>query len=160
MTTDKPSAAEPARRVDPILLVAILATALSLGPALAHLMEMPAKLTLDREAYFVVQDIYRGWNRIAAVLAIQLGAYLAALWRWRRQPALRRPLVVALLALAAAQAVFWIWTFPANAATDDWTRIPQDWQQLRAQWEWSHAAGALLQFTALAAVTVAALRRP
>jgi hypothetical protein len=37
-------------------------TALTLGPAMAHLLEAPVKLFLPREQYFQVQQIYRGWG--------------------------------------------------------------------------------------------------
>ena len=39
---------------------AIFFTALALAPALAHLFELPNKMTLSRDEYFIVQQIYRG----------------------------------------------------------------------------------------------------
>jgi hypothetical protein len=41
--------------------VALLTSALVLGPALAHLLELPNKIDLPREEYFIVQKAYRGW---------------------------------------------------------------------------------------------------
>ena len=72
---------------------------------------------------------------------------------------MRRPVIVALACLIAAQAVFWTWTFPANTATDQWTRIPENWAAFRDQWEYSHLAGAVLQLEVMAALVVAVLRR-
>lgn len=43
--------------------VALLATALALGPALAHLLELSAKIAMARDGYFTVQRIYAGWSR-------------------------------------------------------------------------------------------------
>ena len=62
--------------------VALLASALVLGPALAHVLELPNKIGLPREEYFIVQKAYRGWNQIAWVLGVQVVA-LAAPRSWR-----------------------------------------------------------------------------
>ena len=43
------------------VLLSVLLTALTLGPAMAHLLEAPVKLFLPRDQYFQVQQIYRGW---------------------------------------------------------------------------------------------------
>jgi hypothetical protein len=37
-----------------------------------------------------------------------------------------------------------MFTFPANKETLYWTVLPENWMALRAQWEYSHAAGAVL----------------
>jgi hypothetical protein len=58
----------------------------------------------------------------------------------------------------AAQLVFWTYTYPANAATDNWTVVAADWETLRRQWEYSHAVGAVLQLLAMSALIIAALR--
>lgn len=47
--------------IDIVFFVALLSTALALGGALAHLFELPTKMSLPREHYFIVQTIYRGW---------------------------------------------------------------------------------------------------
>jgi hypothetical protein len=69
------------------------------------------------------------------------------------------PAAIALAAFIAAQAVFWIWTFPANVATDQWTSQPENWETLRRQWEYSHLAGAAFQTLAMVALVVAVLWR-
>jgi hypothetical protein len=56
----------PSRASSVAFFVALLASALMLGPALAHAFELPAKIGLSREEYFVVQQIYRGWAGFAA----------------------------------------------------------------------------------------------
>jgi hypothetical protein len=53
------------------------------------------------------------------------------------------------LLIAATLAIFFAWTFPANQATGNWTSAPEDWEQLRTQWEYSHAANAAITFLAL-----------
>ena len=71
---------------------------------------------------------------------------------------LRTLALIALVCLVGAQALFWIFTYPANAATANWTVQPEDWQALRLRWEYSHAAGALLQLAAMACLSLGAVR--
>src|SRR5690606_34359719 len=144
---------------DIAFFVALMATALALGGALAHALELPNKIGMSREDYFIAQQLYAGWNRLAFLLAIQAAGMLALIVIYWREPAVLRPVVVALACLAAAQAVFWIWTFPANVATDNWTTQPENWAELRVQWEYSHLAGAVFQIGAMAALVVGVLRR-
>jgi len=69
------------------------------------------------------------------------------------------PTLAALLCLVGAQAVFWIFTFPANAATSNWTLVPEEWESLRRRWEYSHLAGAGFQVLAMSALIVSTLAR-
>src|SRR4029077_5854020 len=52
------------------------------------------------------------------------------------------------------------WTFPTNQATSNWTVVPKNWNELRIQWEYSHAVNAVVMFVALACVVVSVLRQP
>jgi hypothetical protein len=54
-------------------------------------------------------------------------------------------------------AIFFLWTFPANQATNNWTTIPGHWEQLREQWEYSHAVNAVVAFVAFCSITLSAL---
>jgi hypothetical protein len=51
--------------------------------------------------------------------------------------------------------IFFTWTYSANQATSNWTVVPANWRELRAQWEYSHAVNAILTFVALCTVTQA-----
>jgi hypothetical protein len=53
--------------------------------------------------------------------------------------------------------IFFAWTYPANVATANWTRVPADWETLRGQWEYSHAVNAVVMFAALCSVVASAL---
>jgi hypothetical protein len=156
-----PIAAEPgARRAySVVFFVALLSTAIALGGALAHLLELPNKIDLPRDQYFIVQRIYRGWALLGIVLLVQLLSIIGVIARSKRQPPVRRAAVLALVALIAAQGLFWIYTYPANVATDNWTTQPENWQSLRRQWEYSHALGAVCQLLAMSALAVGALAR-
>jgi hypothetical protein len=144
---------------DVVMFIALLATALAMAAGLAHALELPNKITLARDEYFIVQNIYRGWDRLAYLLAVELAAMLVVAVRARRTPRVFVPAITAIACLVAAQAIFWIWTFPANAATTNWTTIPDGWEALRVQWEYSHLAGAGFQVLALCALIMAALAR-
>jgi hypothetical protein len=146
-------------RHDAAFFVAILATALALGGALAHAFELFNKIDMSREQYFTVQRIYDGWNQLAFVLAVELVGILAVLILYRKDSRVVWPAAVALGSLIAAQAIFWIWTFPANQATGNWTMQPDSWRSLRWSWEFSHLAGAGFQMLAMAALIIAVLRR-
>ena len=64
---------------------AILITALILIPSGAHLFEMPAKLHLERNAYFAVQSIYAGWALFGAPIIVAVLANLALFLAERRR---------------------------------------------------------------------------
>lgn len=144
---------------DIAFFIALLSTALALGGALAHVFALPNKIGLPRDQYFVVQSIYFGWARLAYLLVIEIISMLAIIFKSRGQPYVLWPAIVAVLMLVAAQAVFWIYTYPANVATNNWTVIPENWEILRRNWEYSHAAGAAFQLLAMSALIVAALAR-
>jgi hypothetical protein len=132
-----------------VLFFAVILTAVSLIPAGAHLFELPNKIALAQDQYFIVQSIYRGWALFGAVLLPALGVILVLTIMLRRQPAAFRFALVALLCMGATLAIFFTWTYPANVATDNWTAVPDNWAALRRQWEFAHATNAVLTFAAL-----------
>jgi len=89
-----------------------------------------------------------------------LAGILAVISLYRVELRVLVPAAIALAGLVAAQVVFWVWTFPANQATGNWTQQPANWEALRTQWEYSHLAGAAFQTLAMVALITAVLRRP
>jgi hypothetical protein len=144
---------------DIVFFVALFATALALGAALAHALELPNKIALSRDDYFIAQKLYSGWNKLAFLLIIELGSMMALLFLYRRQTSVRRWTGLALLSLFVAQIIFWQFTFPANQSTNNWMIQPENWEVLRLQWEFSHLAGAALQVLAMSFLIIAVLRR-
>jgi hypothetical protein len=142
--------------------LSLLFVALALGPALAHLLELPNKIGLSRDEYLVVQQIYRGWALLGFVVIPALLSTLALAVLVRRRPGEFGPALTAFLALLGSQVVFWTFTFPANQQTANWTILPDNWAALRRQWEYSHAAAAILDLVALLGVIVSVLsgRKP
>jgi hypothetical protein len=137
----------------------LLFVALVLAPAMAHLLELPNKIGLSREEYLVVQQIYNGWQLLGIVIYGALLSALALTIMVRHQPRVFALTLVAFLCLLAAHVLFWIFTFPANKETLYWTVLPENWMALRAQWEYSHAVGAVLNLIAFIMLVLAELVR-
>jgi ABC-type branched-subunit amino acid transport system permease subunit len=133
--------------------------ALALAPAMAHLLELPNKINLTGEDYLVVQRNYRGWALVgvAVVAAFVSTLVLTIMLRIRGGPFALA--LIAFLCIAGTQVIFWMYTFPANQQTSNWTVLPENWRALRAQWEYSHAASAVLNLAALTTLILAVVRR-
>lgn len=137
--------------------VAVMCSAIAMAAGLAHLMEMPHKMAFPRADYLVVQQIYRGWAMLGIVIIAALLACVLAALKLRGQGARFWLTAGAGACIAAALAVFFAFTFPANQATANWTVLPDDWEALRRQWEYSHAAAAVLYVLAVALLTLSLL---
>jgi len=144
-----------------VSFLAMVFTALALVPGGAHLFALPNKIGMTQDQYFAAQGAYQGWWMMAFILipAMLLNLLLAYLLRAERPGFILA--VIGCVCMVATLAIFFIWTSPANVATQNWTVVPDNWQELRRQWEFSHAAAALLNFAAfcLIAWTVLSARR-
>lgn len=143
--------------IKPLQFAAIVLVALYAVPGGAHLMELPNKIALDRDAYFTVQQIYRGWALFGIVLVAGLIATSLLALRSRSQPKAYAFAAAGFGLLLLSLISFFVFVLPANQATQNWTVMPADWETLRARWEYAHAANATVVFAALLAVTVSAL---
>jgi Domain of unknown function (DUF1772) len=132
----------------------ILASAAMLPP-MAHVLELPNKLTLDGPLWVAIQQhLYRGWGPIIGG-PIQLAALATTL----ALPIIRRGRRE-ILTLAAAFpycgmiVTFFVFNNPVNAAVNTWTpaTYPSDWEVYRTRWETGHAVAALLSVGALGAM--------
>lgn len=133
----------------------VLAVLAALAP-MAHVLELPNKLTLDGPLWLAVQQhLYRGWGPFLGGPA-EIGALLTSLvlviLRRRDQSALRTT-PIAVVAYAGMLAIFFTFNKPVNAAVSAWTAatLPQDWPSYRLQWESGHALAALLSVIGLVA---------
>jgi Domain of unknown function (DUF1772) len=164
----------------PILQVAtVFLVAVAMALALAHALELPGKLRLDRDAYLAVQTIYypgftfgglgEGLGIIATLVLLLLTPTGTTAFRWT---------LVGFVALVAMHAIYWIVTHPVNKfwlkdqqlsdvgdgffAFDLVNRSrPSDddsadrWKRARDRWEYSHVLRAVLAAIALLALLVA-----
>lgn len=137
--------------------VAMVLTALALVPGGAHLFALPNKIGLSESDYFITQSVYRSWALLGIVL---IGAAIANVALALFVRAQRAPSIFALiggLCLVATLVIFFAFTFPANQATNNWTQVPADWEQLRWRWELSHAVNAVITFFAFCSLTISLL---
>jgi hypothetical protein len=138
--------------------LALVLVALALIPAGAHFFELPNKIGLAQDQYFIVQGIYRGWALFGIVLFGALATTLALTIVLRHDPAYWFALA-AFLCIAATLVIFFVWTYPANVATSNWTAVPANREDLRRHWEYAHAANAVLTFAALCLLVISIIAR-
>ncbi len=134
---------------------ALLSTAVSMSAAFAHLMELPSKMRYDASQYVKLhRTLYPNFGRIAGMAELVSVVTTGALaWCVRKRKAL--PLTAAAAgSVAGAHAIFWALVHPANRTMASWPldAIPPEWTRWRDQWEYSHAARALLVTGALGAL--------
>lgn len=154
--------------------LALLLIAIAFGLSLAHVLELPGKLRLDRETYCKVQEIYYPGFTLGGMVG-EAGGLLAALAALIATPAESERfwwMADAFALLAAAHAVYWLVTHPVNAFWLKGTELAvpsraffaafsgvppgeERWESLRDTWEYSHLVRAVLFGASLVLMTVA-----
>lgn len=140
-----------------VRFMAVILTALAIVPGVAHVLELPQKAGLGRHDYLTVQEIYRGWAWLGALLAAAFIAVGLLAYETRQQTTSFLFALGGLMSLAASFMIFFVWTYPVNQVTKNWTTAPDDWERLRSQWEFSHAANAAVVLLALCLVVLSVL---
>ena len=142
-----------------IRFTALIFSVITLSVLLAHLLELPGKMKLSQQEYMVVQSIYSGW----AFLGIpEIGAIiLVGMWLYRERQTRKRFrfLLYALILFVISLLIFFVFTFPTNLQTRNWTYMSGDWQSLRDRWEYSHAVRAILNLAGFSFLIVTLLVR-
>lgn len=140
--------------------LALVLTAIALMPSAAHLFELPGKMDMARDPYFTVQSIYAGWSMFGLpILAAILANLALALAHWRHRKGRGAFAGLSALLIALSLGVFFTWIFPGNAETANWTTPIDNWKTLRRNWEYGHAANAVIVFAAFIATCIAAIGR-
>ncbi len=159
-----------------VLTVFLVAVAMSL--ALAHALELPGKMRLDKDTYLAVQGIYypgftygglgEGLGMVATLILLLTTPAKSAAWWWT---------LTAFILLLAMHAVYWVVTHPVNkfwlkdvrleGAGGEFFKLDpmrkgqaaevgaEGWKKLRDRWEYSHLLRAVLAAAALIAMIVA-----
>lgn len=138
--------------------ITILFAVITLSALIAHLLELPGKINLSKENYQLVQSIYQGWSwlgifEIGAILFTMIWAIIDS-----RKKRILPFLLMALLCFIVSIAIFFVFTYPANKATINWTDLPDDWQVLQKNWEYSHAARAILNLIGFSFLIITLLK--
>lgn len=131
--------------VKALQLIAALCIAVAMAGGWAHLLELSQKMSLSREDYLTVQQLYRGWALLGIPVVAALISSIALAVTLRNEGMPFYFSLAAALCIALSLVVFFLFTLPANKATQNWTVLPEGWETLRRQWEYSHAAGAFFQ---------------
>jgi hypothetical protein len=141
-----------------IRFITLLLAAFTLVPGMAHLLEMHHKMQLTVESYAAVQYIYQGWAWLGI---IQVGAILftgiLVFYELKADGSVKFTLS-AFICLLLTLIIFFTFTYPANIATNNWADLPENWTQLRQQWEYSHAVNAVLELAAYILLLLAVLK--
>jgi hypothetical protein len=117
----------------------ILSAAAVLAP-MAHVLELPSKLTLDGPLWVAIQQhLYRGWGPVIGgpIEVAALATTLALLIIRRRRRETGFLTLAAALAYCGMIVTFFVFNNPVNSAVNTWTptSYPSDWQSYRARWE-------------------------
>lgn len=140
----------------------IMLTAVALSAALAHLMELPGKMTYDAPLYVLLhRTLYPTFGQTAGwAEGLALFSVAGLTWRVRHRGAAFPLTATAAACQIAAMAIFLAFVQPVNRTMAGWPldAIPPDWTDWRDQWEYGHAARAVLETAALAALVLSVLR--
>jgi hypothetical protein len=136
----------------------VMTTAMTMAAAVAHLMELPAKMRYEPSLYVMLhRTLYPAFGRTAgpAEAAAVLSTGALAWWTRYRRPHMSRLTAAAAGCLTAAHGIFWTVVQPVNVEMMRWPldAIPQEWANRRDRWEYGHAVRAGLVTAALGALT-------
>jgi hypothetical protein len=144
-------------------LSSVMSTAMSMSAAVAHFMELPAKMKYEPSLYVRLhRTLYPNFGRTAGpaeFLSVSSTSALA-LWSRGRRPAAFPLTATAAGCLVAAHGIFWTVVQPVNVEMMRWRldAIPRHWAKLRDRWEYGHAVRAGLVTVALGILTCSLLR--
>ncbi|MGH9897422.1 MAG: anthrone oxygenase family protein [Pyrinomonadaceae bacterium] len=152
----------------------VILVAVAMALALAHALELPGKMRLEKETYYAMQPIYYPGFTIGGIsepAGIILTIILLFLTPTRSTEFWL--MIAALFGLIGMQAVYWLFTHPVNKfwlegenlsgfgsgffsfRTNKEETRPADWTELRDRWEYSHVARAGCALVSLIALVIA-----
>jgi hypothetical protein len=141
-----------------VLAIAFLAT---MAP-IAHLLELPSKLSLDGPLWLSVQQhLYRGWNFLSGPIDIVAFAACVALFLLaRRDHEHRNAYLIAAACYLSMILYYYLFNNWVNHALRHWTvaTLPANWTDYRLKWETGHALAALFAVIAFVVLLQARIR--
>lgn len=136
--------------------ITLMFTALDMAMAFCHLLQLQPRMRYDGALWRRTQSMYQFFGppvgatlEGGALLSTAILSFLvrrrslAAPWTW-----------AGAIFFATAQALWWLWVAPVNAKMVNWRPelLPQGWQRLRMQWEYTHAGRAILMIIGFGAL--------
>jgi hypothetical protein len=143
--------------------ITLMLTSLSLSLSMTHLLELPQRMQFDQQLWVKVtvsENVYRLFGSVGA--AFEITAILTAIvltflvrgcgstFYWTLGGSIL--LVLALMS--------WIMLVaPMNVEFGRWLTnpVPLDWTRYRDQWEYAHAANAMIKFIGLSLLVISVL---
>ena len=139
---------------------AVLLTALSMGLSIAHLFEMPVRLQLAPELWVritVIEGIFRYFGSVGAVIELGsvVSAAVLAILTWKRRRTVSLLATAGAICITLALLNWFIFVASANVELARWLTGPvaADFEGWRRQWEFGHAASAILKLIGFALLT-------
>jgi hypothetical protein len=150
-------------------ILTVILVAFAMAPALAHALELPGKMRLAKQEYFVTQRIYYPGFTIGGGIG-EVGGFISTAVLVFLTPSGSVPFyltLAALVGLIAMQAVYWIAVHPVNRVwlesalqsktpnrfgfsffsfgrrRDRTAAQAPEWTDLRDRWEYSHVVRAM-----------------
>jgi hypothetical protein len=141
-------------------IVSLLLGALNLGLVWAHLIEMGPKRAMSGSQWLMTQQIYRDFGKVSRVtFPGALLSELLTLALTRGSQTVARLTAAGVACTVATVAIWARGNEPVNREIVTWRAdaLPANWRDRRDQWEFAHAASALLHAVSLMALLIAAL---
>jgi hypothetical protein len=117
---------------------------------------MSQKMQYGEALYWAVQrSLYQRFGLIGALAELGAVASLVTLSFLTRKQGIAFYLTLsATICVAAGLAVWFAFVSPANSQVAQWTNVPlpANWMDVRRQWEYGHAASAVLDLVGFAAL--------
>src|SRR5262249_36904951 len=90
--------------------------------------------------YMTAQKVYAGWSFFGIAFIAALLITLMHTFMVRSDRTAFFLSLAAFLCLAATQGIFWMFTYPMNVASNNWTVTPAYFESTRRRWEYSHSS--------------------
>jgi hypothetical protein len=143
--------------------ITLMLAAFSLSLSMTHLLELPQRMQFDQQLWIrvtVIENIYRLFGTVGA--AFEITAILTAIilvFLVRKYGSTFYWTLCGAILLAIAFVSWIIFIAPMNAEFAKWltTPIPSNWMQYRDQWEYTHAANAIVKIMGLSLLVISVL---
>ena len=159
-------------------IVTVTLVAVAMAMSLAHALELPGKMRLEKHTYYAIQSIYYPGFTIGGAIG-EVGGVVSTAILLLMTPVGGADFwltATALGGLIGMQAIYWVFTHPVNrfwvegetmhrlgsrffsfgsAGSGQSAEGSPEWTQLRNRWEYSHVARAALGFIGFVALVVA-----
>ena len=135
--------------------ITLILASFSLSLSMTHLLELPQRIQFDQQLWIrvtVIENIYRLFGTVGAVF--EIAAILTAIiltFLVRKYGSTFYWTLIGAIILAIAFVSWIIFIAPMNAEFAKWLTnpIPSNWMQYRDQWEYAHAANAIIKIMGL-----------